>query len=55
VLENRVFFHILHKLVLIELLTEREDCSEYFLEAAQGVYWSSFTLWGLEEVFGSWI
>lgn len=54
-LVNRVFFHILHKLVLIELLAEGEDDSVYILEAAEGVYWSTFTLWCLEEVLGSWV
>lgn len=55
VLENGVLLHVLHELVVVELLAEREDGREYLLEAAQGVYWSSFSFGCLEEVFGPWV
>lgn len=53
VFEKWVLFHVLHLLLLVDLLGEDE--AEYFLEAAEWVNWSSFSFWGLEEVFSSWV
>lgn len=54
-LENRILKHVLLELRLVELLRIGEDRLVNLLEAAQGIDWTSFTLWSLEEVFGPWI